>query len=281
MVRKQNNKLKLIAATSMSIFSLAAVFVASFAWFTAARNADAGGSGFEVIAYDGLVENISLYKQSQYTSSTDGTYTYTYGNKIVDIDVDSSGKMTYTEPSDKEKLMDAYDGYFYDEPVSVLALIKINTGVAKAHTNGISLTPVSNKTEQQLEESTKLDLEGNSLSDILQFSYVNISESEKTSFSNGAFIQSGDTRYLESFMTLSNGSSQTTASYKSVLTGNTYGYDSYKNQSGESFYIGCVFEYNTENIEHIYSINIANDTINDVSIGGSLKYTQDFYLRID
>lgn len=56
----KNNKLKIIAATSMTVFSLAVVFVATAAWFCANRIVSNKGDGFKVISYDGLVENISI-----------------------------------------------------------------------------------------------------------------------------------------------------------------------------------------------------------------------------
>jgi outer membrane autotransporter protein len=277
---KKNPKLKYIAMTSVSLFSLAAAFVATFAWFTVARNVDTDGTGFEVTAYDGLIENISLYKQSDYE---DDTATYTYNpESLYSIDVDSKGSLTYSKKptSDDEKLLDAYDGYFYETPISVLVLIKVNTAVAKSHTSGIKITPTSNKTSTQLEDNAKkLKTSNNSLSNILQFSYVNVS-SLKTSFTSDDFVKSDESRKLEYFMSTSESSSGTTASYTQTLDGNTYGYDSYKDQSDEYFYIGCIFEYSQTNIEYIYSINIANDDINNVGFGTYLTYTQDFYFRI-
>lgn len=283
----KNNKLKIIAATSMTVFSLAVVFVATAAWFCANRIVSNKGDGFKVISYDGLVENISLYKQTAYSSSDSNstyTYTYTYGKKIVDIDVDNVGKLIHKKkPNGEEKMMDAYNGLSYQTPISVLALVKINTAVAKSHSDGIQITPISTKTEDGLKfNAERLKRTGNSLSNILQFSYINISNitDSNISFSTSDFILDGNNRKLESFMTTSSGDNGTVAHYKTILNGNKYSYDSYKDQSGDFFYIGCIFEYNTTNIEYIYSINIANDDINLDSTGQSLTYIQDFYFRI-
>lgn len=185
-------------------------------------------------------------------------------------------------------MMDAYNGLSYQTPISVLVLVKINTAVAKSHSDGIQITPISTKTESDLEyNAKKLKKSGNSLSNILQFSYIkisNITDSNITesniSFSTSDFILDGNKRKLESFMTTSSGDNGTDAHYKTILSGNKYSYDSYKDQKGDSFYIGCIFEYNTTNIEYIYSINIANDDINLDSNGQSLTYIQDFYFRI-
>lgn len=278
----KNNKLKIIAATSMSVFSLAVVFVATAAWFSANRNAGSKGDGFEVVSYDGLVMNISLYRQTEYSSSNVNS-TYTYGQKIVNIDVDNSGKLHYTKPNDNDKMMDPYDGFFYQTPISVLVLIKINTAVAKSHSDGIQITPISTKTTNELKSNAeRLKSTGNSLSNILQFSYIDIANKTDSnfSFSTSKFILDGSNRKLESFMTTSSGDNGTVADYKSTLSGNRYEYDSYKDQSEDFFYIGCIFEYNTTNIEYIYSINIANDAINLDSINSSLTYIQDFYFRI-
>ncbi len=279
MKKRNNGQLKIIAATSMSIFSLAAVFIATAAWFTVSRKVDSNGDGFEVTAYDGLIENISLYKQSSYSSS-DNTYTYSYEkNSIVDIKVKENGSLDYTKPTDA--MMDPYDGYFYQTPISVLVLVKINTEVAKKHTGGIKITPLSKKSEKELKNSTTLKETDNSLSNILQFSYVDVSTSTSSiSYSKNSFIQENNDRFIESFMNVTSGSSGSIASYQSSLNGYTYEYDSYKDKTEDSFYIGCVFEYNTTNIEYIYSINIANEAINDISIGQSLTYIQDFYFRI-
>lgn len=237
----KNNKLKIIASTSMTIFSLATIFVATAAWFSATRNVGSKGDGFKVISYDGLVENISLYKQTEYSSSTGGNNsTYTYGQKIVNIDVDDSGKLNYTKPNNNDKMMDAYDGFSYQTPISVLVLVKINTAVAKSHSDGIQITPISTQTDSELKSNAeKLKATGNSLSNILQFSYINIANKTDSniSFSTPEFILDGNNRKLESFMTTSSGDNGTVADYKSILSGNRYEYNSYKDQSGDSLVV--------------------------------------------
>lgn len=45
-MKKQRQTYKIIAATSLALFSLSAVFIASAAWFTASRKADSNGDGF-------------------------------------------------------------------------------------------------------------------------------------------------------------------------------------------------------------------------------------------
>lgn len=225
----------------MTIFSLATIFVATAAWFSATRNVGSKGDGFKVISYDGLVENISLYKQTKYSSSTaGGSSTYTYGQKIVNIDVDDSGKLNYTKPNNNEKMMDAYDGFSYQTPISVLVLVKINTAVAKSHSDGIQITPISTQTDSELKSNAeKLKATGNSLSNILQFSYINIANitDSNISFSTPEFILDGNNRKLESFMTTSSGDNGTVADYKSILSGNRYEYNSYKDQSGDSLVV--------------------------------------------
>ena len=45
----------------MSLFSLTSLFVVTFAWFTAAKNMDTQGDGFEATAFDGLIKSASAH----------------------------------------------------------------------------------------------------------------------------------------------------------------------------------------------------------------------------
>ena len=58
----------------MSLFSLTSLFVVTFAWFTAAKNMDTQGDGFEATAYDGLIKSASAHMFKE--KGDDGNYVF-------------------------------------------------------------------------------------------------------------------------------------------------------------------------------------------------------------
>lgn len=72
---KKNNKktLKLVAATSLSIFSLMTVFVATYAWFSTNLNTQGSGATINIQNKGGRLKYVHFH---QFTSSADGNFSF-------------------------------------------------------------------------------------------------------------------------------------------------------------------------------------------------------------
>lgn len=131
-------------------------------------------------------------------------------------------------------------------------------------------------------DTKSLDTTSNSLSSIISFSYSNVMATlpNEMSFSDSDFIKKNDTKISETFLKEEN----STWSYKaSNVTGTLYensSFTSIDETTSQSCYVCCVMEYNNENLDHIFSINIANKDIVNMDIADKVNYRQDFYLRI-
>ena len=92
--RVDKKTLKIASATSMSIFSLAAVFVATYAWFAMNTNVDGSGMNVTISDIRGRLEHAYFYayddddaedKIFKFSKTAFATYDYDWNSKSVDI----------------------------------------------------------------------------------------------------------------------------------------------------------------------------------------------------
>lgn len=96
MKRKNNKTIKLIAATSLSIFSLMTVFVATYAWFSMNLNTGNGGATISIRSKGGRLQYVHFYS---FASSANGAFsfnknpfaTYTYDWESGTMEPDDEG----------------------------------------------------------------------------------------------------------------------------------------------------------------------------------------------
>lgn len=99
--------LKIIALTSVNIFSLFALFLGTMSWFSAMRQSKAAGDGFEVVGYDGLVEKVKIYETNKTANGTNVTYEPIEAN-FIEATVDSNGILKF-EPDKDSLSLGIYD----------------------------------------------------------------------------------------------------------------------------------------------------------------------------
>lgn len=135
-VGKKN--LKLIAVTSMAIFSLLTTFTATFAWFTAMRevNSDNQESPFPIKRVDSIVEEVEFYKYIGTTPKeiSDGVETAFYAfdpTPYGSISVDDHG-VSGNAPSFAMGTFSLSDPHHL---MMVIFKIKHSTGVISARTD--------------------------------------------------------------------------------------------------------------------------------------------------
>ncbi|MCR5348488.1 MAG: hypothetical protein K6E59_02625 [Bacilli bacterium] len=96
--------LKIIAATSVAIFSLAAVFTATSAWFESVRNVDTAGDAFNVKNLSGHLASVSFHKLDSKTTDSNGDATsFTFSSTAV-------GTITYDWNNDTGEYVPTLEG---------------------------------------------------------------------------------------------------------------------------------------------------------------------------
>lgn len=257
MVNKKKN-FKIIAATSMTIFSLFTLFCASMAWFMAAKSVDNSDDGFFIKQASSVVTSIDIHTlQSENTA-------YVY-NESVSATYTVSGTSASTSSS-------AIDIGYYSQlraNQSVLLIFNLDTTVDNFK---ISLTATSTLTEANSlvyvvdgeAKNPVTSTTGNSLSTIIKFKPIFFTNDTPTyDLSSTTF----ENEY--SFVTLSS----TTISINDSLT--------ILDTSDSHSCFGLVMEYSTDIIEYIYSINLGNNVIESSSEDDPIKFDKiDFTLAI-
>ncbi len=260
MKKRNNSELKIIAATSMTIFSLAAVFIATTAWFTVSRKIDANGDAFEVVSYDGLVKKITAHSLS---SSENGIRTYSE-EAILTYAVDSkTGSVTRTGETTS---MGLYDFLKPNRVFSFLYVITFDANVAKNRESDIQVVPSTSTTEENSLLKKKITRTDNPMSSILTFSYGKSSDK-----SSGFSMAFDDEIEHEEFLT-------TAPSYKQTLNGMSISPSSI--QSEDEYYGFVYVSYEISNIEYIYAKNLGSEVLNEVGSTNYIAYKQDWKISI-
>lgn len=151
MKKAGNKNLKIIAATSMAIFTLLTTFSATFAWFLAQREVNSGNENnpFPVKKIDSLVESIDFYKYigTTPTEVVDGVNTTFYA-----FEPTSYGEIDVSDTSvDGSAPTLAMGTYSLSDPhhlIMIVFKIKHSTGTITANTDfsyiaNVKATPTS------------------------------------------------------------------------------------------------------------------------------------------
>lgn len=117
--------LKLIAATSVAIFSLAAVFTATSAWFQSRRELEDAADAFNVKNLSGRLASVSFHQMTKKTTDKNGDATSATFNKdpvgTIDYDwVQDQGEYVPTVKGDAKISLKQYDPMDRNQPLLIL-----------------------------------------------------------------------------------------------------------------------------------------------------------------
>lgn len=273
-MKKRNSNLKTIAATSMSIFSLAAVFVSTIAWFTANRKVDSNGDGFLVTSYDGLVKGVTAHKLL--LINEEGEYTFNYSSPDITYTVSSNGKIS---TNDSIKSIGKYDSMYNDIHFAVLFVITLDSSIASNRNESVRIVPSTTTSyNDSLFGDAKLKVSDNPMSSILQFSYsssydlntVDDTDKDGNTYKKISFSTPTD---LQNFIS-PDGTSDT---YKTTLDGYSISKDTFIDTT-KDYYAYVILEYSIENIEYIYNLNLSSDVLTKAQ--STVEYKQDWKISI-
>lgn len=260
---KNINKLKIIAATSMTIFSLACVFVATIAWFSANRAVNGNGNGFEIGNEGGIIENVKLHELEKIAT---GGYSF-----------DENPSVTYTaksggftkEPSDYTSTsIGTYDS-LVDQVYAVLYVIQLKEEAVKDRSS-VTLQITTSTEEKDNLFHTKndgtyanlLNKEGNPMSSIVQFYSMPVMKSIQYSFV-------GTTEPIfTSFYSDEKGYQQTISTELSVAG------------TSPMTCLEVIVAYNKDNIEKLLEINETNEKIWSLDYNNTIGFKQDWRISV-
>lgn len=258
---KNINKLKIIAATSMTIFSLACVFVATIAWFSANRAVNGKGNGFEIGNEGGIIESVKLHKLN--TNATGG---YSFDENPSVTYTAKSGGFT-KDPSDTTTSIGTYDS-LVDQVYAVLYVIQLKEEAVKDRSSVTLQITTSTEEKDNLFHTNDgiyanlLNKEGNPMSSIVQFystsvmktsiqySFVGTTELGFTSFYSG-------TNYQQTIST------ELSVAGTSPMT-----------------CLEVIVAYNIDNIEKLLEINETNEKIWSLDYNNTIGFKQDWRISV-
>lgn len=231
----------------MAIFTLAASFISSMAWFSASRNVKANGSGFEVSKENSILDSIEIHTQKEGASSP-FIFDETAVGKYVFADKNSN-ILTYQPATEGEDRKIDIGTYSVTDSQKALLLVynfrqdqsedryhlTLKAATTTAYKNSLIALDSNNNPINLISNS-------NNLSSIISFSAFKFENS---------YDLSTQTRTFSSF-----------ANYPS--TGTTYEQTlSLYKRTGKRNSLALVITYNSNIIEYLYSLNLSNPVLNN------------------
>lgn len=262
MGKKHSLNLKIIAMTSMAVFSLAAVFVSTAAWFTVMRQVKTGGDGFMASKITPVVTKVEIFEKAVTSVQKDSEQnSYIYKN---------TPSLSYIYGSDQGKEVEnsvpigRYS--IFEDTKSLLFLFTLD----KTKTEELKTSQLTVKTSTENDKSLyavnstthkvkrPLNTEGNDLSSIVSFSSFAFTDTDHS------VMTKGDQTYV-----VNKDSINDTYKNQTFVNSSTYSYSPSilltDTDLSSVSQIGVILEYNTNLIEHLYSINLGSEVMNELS----------------
>lgn len=309
-VRKK--PLTIIAATTMTIFSLMVTFVAAIAWFSMNQQIKGDGMDINVTRMDGRLQNVYVYSfnssnSNQTTWSFNKTafasYSFDWGTRsmVAGPNNPASWNMGDFTSLDKDHpllMIFAFDKDYSSQSVGDM-YIKGNTTVGgflgarndegapyytlpqtqvrdEEHPESILLKrePVYNNqgVQEQYQDGTLKYNDYYALSSVVSFKNKTFSNDEYTTFSSGSYF-SFNINSLESDESFT---TINNATDRYVFNQNPFLYKS--NGSGNVKYIALIIEYSPEAIGYIYSTYLGDSGLNKYD--SFLRFNCDWSLEV-
>ncbi len=222
---------------------------------------DATGLSIKAKGYDGLVKKITAH---EFSSLSDGVYTFS-STPAVTYTIDSSSG-AITSSSSETFSFGVYDTLNPQAAYAVMFLFELDATVAKSK-GSVSLNATTTTSLDNSLAKKTLDESNNPMSSIVDF-FSSSSTSNKATYTITAPTNGG-----QRFLDLTDLNSP---SYTQTLNQGTYA----TFEGDTSVYIQVVCEYNIENIEKIYNLNISNSIFNSMTEEQNISYSQDWTVAL-
>lgn len=248
-----------LSLCAMSV-SLLAYFsqMGTFSWFGLNKRVTATGLAIKAKGYDGLVKKITAH---EFSSKTGDVYVFS-SEAAVTYDIDQTTG-SVTSSSSAQLSFGVYDTLSPKDAYAIMFLFELDSSVARSKGSVNIIASTATALNESLAK-VELKEKGNPMSSIVEFWSA---QSSQLSYSvDGSSIEKSRFLNLDSI---------NNPVYESSL--NQGSYSSFK---GKSSYLQVVCGYNIENIEKIYSLNIANEIFNTMGEDENITYSQDWTVTL-
>ena len=296
--------LKILAATSVTIFSLLSVFTSTAAWFDSQRNLKNGGDNFEVQSLNGRLSSITFHHlTSKVRDNTTGdarSFTFDQnpvGTITYDWDANTASYVPTTQ-GDTSITLDTYDPLDREKPLLLMFHLDQAAGPS-IHIDGMTNAPgflgerdeldrakpqyklndegTIIKTETRTVDDRQVDINFYWMSSVVQF-YNIVFPNDTLSYTYGltqAYSTEQGIPYLEKnsqrFVSVNNLSEESSFSSRTTL---------FSSKNGQTIKnIGVVIDYFPDAIEFIYSTFLGDPILED-TYDGFLHFLCDWSMEI-
>jgi len=287
MPTKKQSLLRIIAATSVSIFTLFSTFFGTYAWYTAVRSRKSDADALNVTYTNDFLDKIDVYSLKSDVKPTEGTdkkITYTFSDTVVDEFVPGTGWKNNASLS-----LGTFDPLNISPTSLILITLKDLTKVSTETLNRfkLSLTTTTAYEDCLLSDSNKFTETGNKFSSVLTFSALPLTSTKYTTatatsgsivFSFAAASPSSTSSFVEEIPT--SGTSFESTNYQqqfSILANST----SPSSVTTDTKYIALFPQYSKDIMEFLFTLNLNNSVLDKADvIKDGIKFTCDWGLSI-
>ena len=278
----KRNNLKIIAASFVTIFSMAVVFVATTAWFTAGRAVDNSAEGFDVVCSSDIVDEIEIHELAETATNAEDNpylYNYSYVGKYT-FDDPKTNKLTYHKNTAETAGIGKYS--LFEREKTLLMLYKFRTDI-KDDVFSRLVFRANNKTKKDDSilnyDSTagkpnkELAQENNQLSSIVKFSVLPLTTLPSSNINiDYSTYKTYITSNEKTFATIDASQDDALTDYKDCLT-------LFSSTDGTKYSgLALIISYNSDALEYLFNINLGNDVLDNVGDDPILFNDVDFSL---
>lgn len=255
MKKKRNvGKLRLVAAISMAMFTAFTFCCVSLAWFYSIRTTNLDGTGFISTELSGIVESVEFHEM---ITGTDSSIEYKYNETAklaFNIDSTKDSGIDYTE-GDSTTTVDIGTYSTYGAKRSLLVLFNLRQDGSDSDYNFTlkATTTMEDFSKTILGADGTIDQNNNSISDVIQFYAVALSE-VKYDFSDDD-TKTDITSNSKKFVKIENNVASLDSTSLSLI----------ENKS-KTKAIAVILSYNTDALELIYTKYIGSTVLGNENI---------------
>ena len=270
------NALKLVSATSMTIFSLLSVFTATAAWFDSQRNLNEGANEMAIHPVSGNVKKLTIHKLVDEDNLDENTPNYIFNSSaIASYEIDWNTR-NITSNVTQAVTLSRYTLFNRERPMLFLfelcdplkaSSIEITMTVpdridGQENHNLLETNETTNQPVRALQSS------GNPLSSVVKFQTLAFSNTVNYTIPRTS-LSSAD-----SFIKMKADGSP---NFQTSRNSKTIGLDATVH-TGSVKYVGVVFDYYSEAMEYVYTINLGSDVLNASDLDSSIGFDFDWAL---
>lgn len=286
----KNNKLRILAATSVTVFSLAVAFTGAFAWLSINKTVNSNGANNAIQNVNGKLKSVTFHRLSSKVTDAEGKATSFsfYKNASGTITYNWSNSTGTYIPSTSGDIRIQLDNYnLLDQEHPLLLLLEFDSEynttndyieiTATSHTTDFigGRDPTTHQPVYDLNDVYKTidDEPYYGLSSIAYFYKKAMSQTAYDTFNNSQVYTLTKTELVEAGRFTDIDNENETSTYSRQITID-------KETSGSVKYIALVVDYYVDAIEYIYSTFLGDSVLESPAYNYTLNFICDWTMEI-